>query len=264
MTKITRNLLMKPFINNLLVLGIGAMIAGGCSSKESEPASTSQLPVIEVIEQPVIPTEPAPAPKPVPESKAAPVPPVKTVSAPTLTEQETVSRFNQWDQKLLSLKTSFVQTTEYDGVQVSQSKGILFYNKEHQLLRLDTLGEDGNVEQSAITNKKDILILDESGKHVTTLSWQEWQQGQANQALFDFGNYTALIERHHVKRTQPHQLVLTPKEGDPYTLYVTLSEKDFFPTELKIESDLLVTRAQLQQTQKNQPLDLTLFGGFVK
>lgn len=252
---------MKRFINNFLILGIGAMVAGGCSSKESEPVSASPLPVVEVIEQPVIPTEPAP--KPTPEPKAAPAP-AKTVSASPLTEQETINRFKQWDQKLLSLKTSFVQTTEYDGVQVSQSKGILFYNKDHHLLRLDTLGEDGNVEQSAITNKKDILILDESGKHVTTLSWQEWQQGQANQALFDFGNYTALIERHHVKRTQPHQLVLTPKEGDPYTLYVTLSEKDFFPTELKIESDLLVTRAQLQQTQKNQPLDLTLFGGFVK
>ena len=54
MTKITRNLLMKPFINNILILGIGAtMVAGGCSSKESEPASTSQFPVIEVIEQPV-------------------------------------------------------------------------------------------------------------------------------------------------------------------------------------------------------------------
>ena len=116
---------MKPFINNLLVLGIGAMIAGGCSSKESEPASTSQLPVIEVIEQPVIPTEPAPAPKPVPESKAAPVPPVKTVSAPTLTEQETVSRFNQWDQKLLSLKTSFVGESWWLGPSNHQTTGFV-------------------------------------------------------------------------------------------------------------------------------------------
>ena len=258
---------MKRFINSCWAVCIAAALAGGCTNQEPalsvsaqpQPAENVAVPLAQQPPKTTVPPA-ATAIATVPEK----APPPAVSKAPVQTEQEMINRFKQWDQKLLSLKTNFIQTTEYDGIQVSRSQGVLFYDKNHQLLRLDTRDPDGTLTQSAITNKKEILILDESGKPVTTLSWEAWQQGQPNQALFDFGNYTALLGRHHVKRVQPNQLALTPKEGEAYTLYVTLSEKDFFPTELTLTSDVLVTRAQLQQTQKNNPLDLTIFGGFIK
>ncbi len=255
---------MNRFISSVFVVLFTLWLAG-CSSKKEDTAS-STTPEPELVEVITLANGPVTAPQPAATQKVETpaTKPAATAKTAQYSSQELTSRLKEWDQKLRFLTTSFTQTTEYDGVQVTRSQGTLSYDKEHQLLRLDTLGQDGTVEQSAITNKKEIVILDDSGKQVTTLSWEEWQKGQANQALFDFGNYTALLNRHRVKLAKPNQLALTPKEGEMYTLYVTLAENDFFPTELTIEADSLVTRAQLTQTQKNKPLDLTIFGGFVK
>lgn len=253
---------MNRFTSSIFVALFTLWLAGCSANKEDAALETQEPELVEVItlaEGPVAAPQPAVTQK-VETSVTKPA----AAKTPQYSSQELTTRLKEWDQKLRFLTTSFTQTTEYDGVQVTRSQGTLSYDKEHQLLRLDTLGQDGTVEQSAITNKKEIVILDDSGKQVTTLSWEEWQKGQANQALFDFGNYTALLNRHQVKLAKPNQLALTPKEGEMYTLYVTLAENDSFPTELTIEADSVVTRAQLTQTQKNKPLNLTIFGGFVK
>ena len=99
------------------------------------------------------------------------------------------------------------------------------------------------------------------------MSWKEWQQGQPNQALFDFGNYSALLDRHVVQLRQEQQLpvlVLTPKNGEDYTLYLTLDKKDYFPTSIKIVSDLMVTQSDLTQIDKITPIDSATFGGLFK
>ena len=136
------------------------------------------------------------------------------------------------------------------------------------MLRLDTLNNEGLLEQTALTDKKNILIFDDSGRQVTQLSWKEWQQGQPNQALFDFGNYTALLNRHEASLQQAENgspiLVLTPKEGEKYTLYLTLSKQDYFPTSIKIVSDLMVTQSDLSNTDKSTPLDTSVFGGILQ
>ena len=237
---------------------LGVIWAIGCSGQKDLPAPTPEP--VETAPQAAPPVAEQPAPAQPSEEKVTAIPPV---TAPA-TQTDAVQRLKTWDKKLLSLTTSFTQTTEYDGVLVSRSHGELSYDKTHQLLRLDTLGEDDRIEQSAITNKQDIIILDAAGNTVTTLSWQQWQQGQPNQALFDFGNYTSLLEKHHVQLVRPNLLALTPKEGEPYTLYVSVSQQDFFPTELTIESGSLLTRTQLTDTHKNKPLDLSIFGGFLK
>ena len=249
---------MKLFINSVFLFGILAMLLAGCSDSTTP---TSALATESSVEEPVETTAKS---TPKSESVTQPAPPAKSVSA-KLSEQEIINRFKAWDQKLLFLTTAFTQTTSYDGVQVNRSAGTLSYDKARQLLRLDTKANDGSIEQSAITDKKEIIILDENGQQVTTLSWEQWQQGQPNQALFDFGNYTALINKHQVKLVEPNQLALTPLEGEPYTLYVTLSSTDYFPTELTIEADLLITKATLTQTKKNVPFDSdAVFGGFLK
>ena len=187
-------------------------------------------------------------------------------NACTMNAQELTENLKLWDKKLSSLETDFMQTTSYDGVEVSRSKGKLFYDRTLNRLRLDTLNTAGETEQTAITDKQEIVILDENNQHVTTLSWTDWQQGQPNQALFDFGNYTALVDRHTSSvKSQDGQtavLALIPKEGEEYTLYLTLSKRDFFPEVITIESDLMITRADLKNTRKNQPLPADIFGGF--
>ena len=255
MKKDMKPLNMKAFINNLLVMIVVASFVTACTKKEETATQADvTLPAVEETVQ-------------VPESSTGTPTVVKaesSTSSKTLYPGEVVNQLKKWDQQLSTLRTSFIQTTSYDGVQISRSQGTLYYDKKNPLLRLDTTGADGTVEQSAVTDKRQIIILDESAQPVTTLSWEEWQKGQPNQALFDFGNYTALLARHNVKLPQPHLLVLTPKEGEPYTLSLTLSTHDYFPTSIKIESDLMTTQADLTNTQKNTTLAESTFGGFFK
>ena len=257
---------MKLSINRILFPAI-ALLTAACSNElPAQPQEPSTRETIAVQEPaPTVTEQPAAKTSAKAEQSAVqvPVPAVRPASS-ELSLQEIINRLKQWDQKLRFLTTSFTQTTAYDGVQISRSQGTLSYDKANHLLRLDTLNDDGNLEQSAITDKKSIIILDESGKTVTTLAWDEWQRGQPNQALFDFGNYTNLLDRHQVKLSAKNQLALTPKEGETYTLFVTLAETDYFPVSLKIVSDLLVTQADLKNIQKNNPLKTEVFGGFFK
>ncbi len=176
-----------------------------------------------------------------------------------------IACFTQWDQDLKTLQTHFVQTTEYDGLLISQSEGELSYKQAGSLLRLDNL--DGkNITQTALTDKKKILILDEKGKEISSLSWEEWSAGQPNKALFDFGNYKALIAKHHSVVLEYKQdtvlLKLTPKtKKENYTLYVAVQESNCFPTEIRIVSDLMKTSAKLSDTRINMPLNEHLFKG---
>ncbi len=263
---------MKPCISKLFPAVCAALLLAACSDSNPTP-------------QPAAPAAPAPqakaaqAPQPKPSAaeqptaapaKPAPAaaPQTKQPAAPQLSAAALAEHLKQWDKKLNTLETDFEQTTSYDGVEISRSQGKLFYDKPQNRLRLDTLNPQGEMEQSAVTDKKDIVILDENNQHVTTLSWADWQQGQPNQALFDFGNYTALVERHNAsvqsQNAQTAVLVLTPKEGEEYTLYLTLSKKDHFPQTITIHSDLMVTRANLKNTHKNTPLPADVFGGFHK
>lgn len=177
---------------------------------------------------------------------------------------EVIEKLKAWDKNLLLLQTRFSQTTSYDGVEINRSHGMLFYNKEKHLLRLDTFDDTDNIVQSAVTDKKDLFILDDTNKQVMKLSWQEWQQNQPNQALFDFGNYTALLARHNVQAVRNNYFKLTPKTGETYTLYLTLSPQDYFPQTLTLETDGVVTKADLTDTQKNKNLPDTTFQGVFK
>ena len=262
---------MKPCISKLFPAVCAALLLAACSDSNPTPPQTAPA-------APAPQAKAAQAPQPKPSAAeqptAAPVKPApaaaqtKQPAAPQLSAAALAERLKQWDKNLNTLETDFEQTTSYDGVEISRSQGKLFYNKPQNRLRLDTLNPRGEMEQSAITDKKDIVILDENNQHVTTLSWADWQQGQPNQALFDFGNYTALVERHNAsvqsQNAQTAVLVLTPKEGEEYTLYLTLSKKDYFPQTITIHSDLMVTRANLKNTHKNTPLPADVFGGFHK
>lgn len=186
----------------------------------------------------------------------------------TLTAAAVTEGLTLWDKKLHFLDTSFDQTTTYDGVLISRSNGKLYYDGTNNFLRLDTLDADDKVQQSAVTDKKIIVMLDEKGKQITELSWKDWQEGQPNKALFDFGNYTALIAQHNTALFEetPEYVVLelSPKKGGEYRLYLSLSKADFFPQVITIVSDLMRTEAQLADTVKNKKIRTDLFKGVTK
>ncbi len=169
-----------------------------------------------------------------------------------------------WDSKLATLQTDFTQATLYDNIPISHSKGRIIYSQKGPKLRLDNLEED-QITQTALTDKKRIYLFDEKGKEISKISWQEWIAGQPNQALFDFGNYTALLEKHQVsviKKNEAHALLqLKPKENNLYMLYVTVAADTCFPMMISIESDLMVTTATLEDTQLNQPIPADTFKG---
>ena len=257
---------MKPFINKWALLA-GCVFLGACSGKDEPAAPVKQPEQVAAVTQTVSAEKPAEpvAAREITLEDSVPVEkkpaPQKVIQAPAI-----LTNLRAWDSNLQFLKTRFEQTTTYDGVPISKSQGMLFYDKNKNMLRLDTTDTDGKTEQTAITDKKQILILDGQGHEITTLSWEEWQKGQPNQALFDFGNYTALLARHNVVGTGNNQLKLTPKEGEKYTLYLTLSQEDYFPQKIKIVSDLMETEAVLTDIQKNKPLAFDTFrqGGLFK
>lgn len=260
---------MRPFTNKVLLAVCVGICLSACSSKE-DPAKRVTPEETVVVEEPVLPPTAEKVQSPAQDLDAPQEPTAKATVKPvenapalavkkTLYPNKAVINLKAWDQKLKFLKTHFEQTTQYDGVPVSKSQGTLFYDKDKNLLRLDTLDSDGKTDQTAVTDKQKILILDGQGNEITTLSWTEWQQGQPNQALFDFGNYTALLARHNAALKEPYLLELTPKEGEPYQLYLTLSKEDYFPVNIKIVSDLMVTEAALSDTQKNGKLPFDTF-----
>lgn len=173
--------------------------------------------------------------------------------------------FAEWDGKMHTLQIAFSQITEYDGIEVSRSAGRIFYRREGRRLRLDNLDGDA-VTQSALTDRKIILILDEKGKKISELDWNEWLSGQPNRALFDFGNYTDLLARHEVsvfeRKGDLVILRLTPKQKtEDYVLYAALGAEDCFPVYLTLQSDLVKTTASLSDRKLNAALKKDVFKG---
>lgn len=184
------------------------------------------------------------------------------------TVKDPVSLLRAWDKNLTSLETDFEQTSSYDGVVISRSHGKLYYKKAGNLLRLDTLDNDKKTDQSAVTDKKTLKVLDAKGQLITAGPWADWVNGQPNKALFDFGNYSALLDAHQVSVFSANKertiLLLTPKKQAEYKLYLVLNPQDYFPTSIIIEADLMQTKADLKNTVKNKSVSQNLFKEVLK
>jgi len=131
-----------------------------------------------------------------------------------------------------------------------------------QILRLETL-EEGKLTQYALTDKEIINIFDEKSNLITQMLWKDWEETQQNKSLFDFGNYAKILENHKVnsfKTTeQGHSLVLTPKEGNLYTLTFLLDKKTYFPKEINLLSEGVNSKTVLQKTKINENLPKEIF-----
>lgn len=258
---------MKRFISSFLLLGLAVGAFGAdknapaAGQKTAAPQGTAVAPIAPAGQTAAVAQEKSAA-----GQSAAPAP---QKAAPKAAQTDPLKAFAKWDKKLTTLNTAFEQTTSYDGVVISRSHGKLFFQAQGQLLRLDTLNDEEKTEQTAVTDKKVLRILDASGKEITAMPWAEWVNGQPNKALFDFGHYTALLQAHQaaVFDSTPQRTVLKllPKDKSAgYTLYLLLDGKDYFPQSIIIESDLMKTQADLKQTVKNKPLAKNLFKEVIK
>lgn len=258
---------MKRFISSFLLLGLAVGAFGAdknapaAGQKTAAPQGAAVAPIAPAGQTAAVAQEKSAA-----GQTAAPAP---KKAAPKAAQTDPLKAFTEWDKKLTTLNTAFEQTTSYDGVVISRSHGKLFFQAQGQLLRLDTLNDEEKTEQTAVTDKKVLRILDASGKEITAMPWAEWVNGQPNKALFDFGHYTALLQAHQatVFNSTPQRTVLKllPKDKSAgYTLYLLLDGKDYFPQSIIIESDLMKTQADLKQTVKNKPLAKNLFKEVIK
>ncbi|WP_424246150.1 outer membrane lipoprotein-sorting protein [Elusimicrobium posterum] len=224
------------------------------SVKDAVPAFTVDVPAVKI--------------ETVKETAAVPVKEEAKVDA--------AAKLQEWDTKLKNLKTDFLQSTYFEDVKLSSSKGRIYYKqaegKKPVLLRLDQLDEEGNPSQIALTDKKDIKIYDANMQPVTSLKWSDWQSGQSNAALFDFGNYKNLINTHRtveeVTMETSTKLVLAPKDlkedQDDYRLTIVVSNTDYFPLSIELNMDGMRTVAVLEATHKNLGLEKNTFGSFEK
>lgn len=258
---------MKRFISSFLLLGLAVGVFGAdknapaAGQKTVAPQGAAVAPIAPAGQAAAVAQEKSAA------GQIAAFAPQK--AAPKAAQTDPLKAFAEWDKKLTTLNTAFEQTTSYDGVVISRSHGKLFFQAQGQLLRLDTLNDEEKTEQTAVTDKKVLRILDASGKEITAMPWAEWVNGQPNKALFDFGHYTALLQAHQaaVFDSTPQRTVLKllPKDKSAgYTLYLLLDGKDYFPQSIIIESDLMKTQADLKQTVKNKPLAKNLFKEVIK
>lgn len=258
---------MKRFISSFLLLGLAV---GAFGADKNAPAAGQKT--VAPQGAAVAPIAPAGQTAAVAQEKSAAgqtAAPAPQKAAPKAAQTDPLKAFAKWDKKLTTLNTAFEQTTSYGGVVISRSHGKLFFQAQGQLLRLDTLNDEEKTEQTAVTDKKILRILDASGKEITAMPWAEWVNGQPNKALFDFGHYTALLQAHEatVFDSTPQRTVLKllPKDKSAgYTLYLLLDGKDYFPQSIIIESDLMKTQADLKQTVKNKPLAKNLFKEVIK
>lgn len=260
---------MKRFTSSYLAASLSVCIfLAACGKKEPAPAQQPQAQAAVVVEEVATPKEPLAAAEQKPAKEAAPAAaktPAKQSSAAATPLKDYAACLAEWDGKMHTLQTDFIQTTEYDGLPISTSNGRIYYQQQGNKLRLDTL-EDSAVTQTALTDKKRIYIQDEKGKEIAKVNWDEWLQGQPNQALFDFGNYKQLLQKHDVdvKNTTNDQatLRLLPKNtSDEYVLYATVDRDTCFPQVITIEADLMQTKAKLENVKLNNTLPTDIFKG---
>lgn len=177
-----------------------------------------------------------------------------------LTQKEVIQKFISWDKNLKTLDTYYTQETSFEGTLISKSEGHLL--KMDKMLRIETL-EEGKLTQYALTDKKVISIFDAKSNLIMQIFWDAWYATQQNKSLFDFGNYAKILEDHKVNSfntlEQGYKLVLTQKEGYPYTLTFLLDKNTFFPTEINLLSEGVNSKTVLQKTKINPDLKEEIF-----
>lgn len=217
------------------------------------------------------------APKPAEKKAAAPAQPKPAAAKPAQPEPASkgaeqaaqdpaalaVEKLKAWDARLESLKADFTQEVNFKEAGLKQTiEGTLRYVKPN-LLRIEHLKPS---RQLIVTDKADIWIYKPADNQVVKTAWDAWRrtQDQNFSGILDFGNYAALAARNETtaaggKDGAPLTVTFTPRAAKNYSLRLTLSAEDGFPTEAELTVDSTVIRTRLTAVEKNAPVDKELF-----
>lgn len=180
-------------------------------------------------------------------------------------EAEALAGLKDWDARLESLRTRFTQEVDFSDAGLKQHvEGILTYLKP-DLLKIEHVKP---ARQLVYTDKKELWIYKPEDSQAVRTSWDAWKKNQSSNfsGIMDFGNYTALTEKHELKvskdKTAPYYItmVLTPKRNpELYVLTLALSSTDYFPAEATLAVEGTSIKTRLESPEKNVPLDKALF-----
>ncbi len=176
---------------------------------------------------------------------------------------ELMAGLKAWDASLETLKADFTQEVNFREAGLKQSiEGTLRYVKPN-FLRIEHVKP---ARQVVVTDKTDIWIYKPEDKQAVRTSWEAWRktQDQNFSGILDFGNYSALGARNHIraeggKDGAPLKLTFTPRSGEAYALTLTLSATDYFPTDAELSVGDTLIKTHLTNVEKNAAVDKEIF-----
>ncbi|MBI4374838.1 MAG: outer membrane lipoprotein carrier protein LolA [Elusimicrobia bacterium] len=199
------------------------------------------------------------------------------LSAPTqaLTVAMVTERLERLSDQLTTLSADFGQSVRLaDQSRAQASEGSLEYRKpdllrvEHRLPQAQEEGEKFSDSQLVISDGSWLWIHRRSTNQVIKTRVEHWRKADPSVAgLLDFGNYSGLLKDYkaRISTTTPigegHSLVtleLSPKErpaGSDFTLTMTMSTRDFFPTETTLRSGGVEILTRMKNIRFNPSLD---------
>lgn len=189
----------------------------------------------------------------------------KAVSACSLESQGAacaMEKLKEWDEKLHSLKSRFVQTVYFKEAGIRKTmEGRLWYKKP-DMLRIDHTGKPA---QRMITDKKNLWIYKPDDKQVVKASWEKWKKMKNYDfsGLLDFGDYSKILEKNEAAFSSSPAaitLTLTPKSGSKsYTLALTLSPTDYFPRGAALSLKDTEINIRFENPEKNAEIPGEIF-----
>lgn len=180
-----------------------------------------------------------------------------------LSPAEVLSKLEAWDNKLNSLDIVFTQEVWFKEADLKQTvEGNMQYLKPN-FLRIEHTVPN---KQIITTDKKAIMIYKPDDKQAINATWDGWvkTKNQSFYGVLDFGNYSSLAKNNKYEVSGgengiPYVISFTPKEGTQYELKITLSPKDYFPSEAALTVGSAVTTTVLKKTEKNIKIDKAIF-----
>lgn len=191
----------------------------------------------------------------------------------SIKSSQVIDELEKWDEKLNTLKSDFKQEVFFKEANIRQKvEGEIIYKKPN-LLRIEHTSPS---KQIIITDKVDIQVYKPEENQIYKMSWDYWKKTQNFSSLFDFGNYSELINKNEIKIEQSSNTIkvqFTNKEKPSlYEFTLFLSPKDFFPYQasLKVEDTYIFTELfnteingkiedktfQLEKTKKTEVIEL--------
>lgn len=179
-----------------------------------------------------------------------------------LSAKEVLAKLEAWDSKLNSLDISFTQEVWFKEADLKQTvEGNMQYLKPN-MLRVEHTAPN---KQIITTDKKLITIYKPDDRQAINATWDGWvrTQNQSFYGVLDFGNYSSLSKKNDYKVSgggcEPYIITFTPKEGTKYSLEITLSQKDYFPSKAALTVGSAVTTTVIKKSSKNTTLDKAIF-----